>query len=418
MNFKFFLGYNDMVKMNNFKFRRILLRPFVFCAVFALGIFIQAGSLYAGKAEYVEAEGYALITGDRKDIARESALNNAFRRAVEQAIGVLVESETMVRNFELLNDRVYSKSAGYVKKYSITGEKIEGDTFRIKINAMVSKVRLEKDLDEIGLLIKKAGKPRIMLLISEQNIASDKPSYWWGSGSSVSIGVAENTLMEKFMGKGFNFVDRQVVLAGIKEEIKAPVSSAPGLSNETALKLASMGEAEVVIIGQAVAKAGPMLMNTSIRSCQATVSVRVLNADSGEPLATSSASATVAHVDPITGGSEALKKASAEISDKLISQILAKWKKRVNGTHSIKLSVSGVKFDSMKAFREFLKDKIESIEDIYDRSYKDGIARMDIEISGSTKEMAEELSGKRFNNGLLEVTSFTSNVIELKLKPR
>ena len=404
--------------MDKFQFRTILLKRVTSCAVLVSYIFISSGLLYASKAEYVEAEGYAVISGDRKDIARESALNNAFRRAVEQAIGVLVESETMVRNFELLNDRVYSKSAGYVKKYSITGEKIEGDTFRIRINAMVSKVRLEKDLDEIGLLIKKAGKPRLMLLISEQNMAADKPSYWWGSGSSVSMGVAENTLMEKFMGKGFNFVDRQVVLAGMKEEIKAPVSSASALSNETALKLASMGEAEVVIIGQAVAKAGPMLMNTSIRSCQATVSVRVLNADSGEPLATSSASATVAHVDPITGGSEALKKASAEISDKLISQILAKWKKRVSGAHAIKLSVSGVKFDSMKAFREFLKDKIENVEEIYDRSYKDGIARMDVEISGSTKEMAEELSGKRFNNGLLEVTSFTSNVIELKLKQR
>ncbi|MBI5204490.1 MAG: flagellar assembly protein T N-terminal domain-containing protein [Nitrospirae bacterium] len=404
--------------MAKLQLRTILLKRVIFCAVLMSCIFIPSGLLYASKAEYVEAEGYAVISGDRKDIARESALNNAFRRAVEQAIGVLVESETMVRNFELLNDRVYSKSAGYVKKYSITGEKIEGDTFRIRINAMVSKVRLEKDLDEIGLLIKKAGKPRLMLLISEQNIAADKPSYWWGSGSSVSMGVAENTLMEKFMGKGFNFVDRQVVLAGMKEEIKAPVSSASALSNETALKLASMGEAEVVIIGQAVAKAGPMLMNTSIRSCQATVSVRVLNADSGEPLATSSASATVAHVDPITGGSEALKKASAEISDKLISQILAKWKKRVSGAHAIKLSVSGVKFDSMKAFREFLKDKIENVEEIYDRSYKDGIARMDVEISGSTKEMAEELSGKKFNNGLLEVMSFTSNVIELKLKPR
>ncbi|MDO9287548.1 MAG: flagellar assembly protein T N-terminal domain-containing protein, partial [Thermodesulfovibrionales bacterium] len=114
--------------MDKFQFKTILLKRVTFCAVLMSCIFISSGLLYASKAEYVEAEGYALITGDRKDIARESALNNAFRRAVEQAIGVLVESETMVRNFELLNDRVYSKSAGYVKKYSITGEKIEGDT--------------------------------------------------------------------------------------------------------------------------------------------------------------------------------------------------------------------------------------------------------------------------------------------------
>jgi len=378
-------------------------------------IFAKPDLLHAAKAEYVVVEGYASIAEGKKDTARENALNNAFRRAVEQAVGVLVESETLVKNFQLVSDRIYSKSAGYIKKYTITGEKVEGDTFRIEIKALVSKVKIEKDLDEIGLLIKKAGKPRLMLLISEQNVIGDKPSYWWG-GSGVSIGVAENTLMEKLTGKGFSFVDRQVVVARAKAELKSASSAGPDMNNDMALKLASMGEAEVVIIGQAVAKAGTPLMGTTIRSCQATISVRALNADNGEPLASVTASATAPHVDPVTGGSEALKKASLEISDKLMSQILAKWKKRVSGIYMIKLMVSGLKFDRIKEFRQFLKDQTDNIEEIYDRSYKDGVAKLDMEVSGSTRDIAEELSGKKFRGGTIEVKSFTSNVVEITIK--
>jgi hypothetical protein len=391
-----------------------LIKFFIHAAVIILCIFIYADIAHAAKAEYVDVEGYASIAGGSKSIARENALNNAFRRAVEQAVGVLVESETLVKNFQLVNDRIYSKSEGYIKKYTITREKVEGDEFKIAIKALVSRVKIEKDLGEIGLLIKKAGKPRLMLLISEQNVISDKPSYWWGGG--VNIGIAENTIMEKLAGKGFSFVDRQVVVARARSKLKSISSAGPDINNDAALKLASMGEAEVVIIGQAVAKAGTPLMGTTIRSCQATISVRALNADNGELLASAAASATAPHVDTVTGGSEAMKKASLEISDKLMSQILAKWEKRVSGIYMIKLTVSGLKFDRVKEFRQFLKDQIDSIEEIYDRSYKDGVADLDIEISGSTGEIAEELSGKKFRGGIIEVKSSTSNVIEIIVK--
>ncbi|MBI4689724.1 MAG: flagellar assembly protein T N-terminal domain-containing protein [Nitrospirae bacterium] len=125
-----------------------------FLAVIICFCFTPAGYLYAVTTTEVNAEGYAIIIEGRKDVARESAISNAFRRAVEQAIGVMVEAETMVKNLSLLNDNVYSKSSGYIKNYKITDEKIEGDTFRIRITASVSTKKLMKDLDDIGLLIK------------------------------------------------------------------------------------------------------------------------------------------------------------------------------------------------------------------------------------------------------------------------
>jgi len=390
--------------------KTIFLRFLIITILMSVVCLVYSEVSSAAKKDAVEAEGYALIVRGKKDVARESAIKDAFRRAVEQAIGVLVESETLVKNFELLNDRVYAKSSGYIKTYNIIGEKIDGDSYRVKIKAIVSIKKLEHDLDDIGLLIKKAGNPRLMLLISEQ--IHDKPTYWWG-GEGINIGVSENTLMSKFMDKGFNFVDRQVVLAEIKGDPKLSKSLSPNLSKDIALKLASKGAAEVVIIGQAIAKAGTAVAGTSIRSSQANISVRVINADTGETIASSTTHAAVAHIDPITGSTEALKKASAEMADKLIPQILEKWKKRVTGARIIKLIVSGMNYENVKAFKEFLRENMEDIEDIYDRSFKDGIATLDVEVKGSSKELAEFLSNKKFNNGALKVTSYTSNVIKI-----
>ncbi len=155
---------------------------------------------FATKGQQVEVEGYALIVDGKKDIARENAINNAFRRAVEQVVGVMVESETMVKNFELLNDKVYAKSAGYIKQYTIVGETVQGEELRLRMRALVSVRRVGKDLDDIGLLIKEVGKPRLLLLISEQNGLSESPSYWWG-GNGGGIGVVENTILSKFVEK-------------------------------------------------------------------------------------------------------------------------------------------------------------------------------------------------------------------------
>lgn len=378
-------------------------------------LLISFSPSYADTGNQVEVEGYATILEGKKDAARENALNNAFRRAVEQAVGVMVDSDSMVVNAELLNDRIYSKSTGYIKKYNIIDDRVDGDSYKIKIRAVVSKVKIEKDIDEIGQIIKKAGNPRIMLLIAEQSATDGKPTYWWGSEGSSGSGTAENVLTSKFLQKGFNLVDRQVVLAGIKDKLKNIGSN---VSNDVALRLAAMGEADVVVIGQVTVNSGKPMMGTSIRSNQASFTARVINADTGEPLASYTTNANQAHVDPVTGSSQSIQKAANDMAERLSYQIVGKLKKRASGLHTIKLSVTGIKYNDIKNFKEFLMEKTESVEDINERGYTGGILKLEVDIVSSTKEFADALNEKKFKKGSMEVTSFTSNAIDLKVKTR
>lgn len=71
-----------------------------------------------GEIKEVVAFGTAAITGTA-DIARDHAISDALRKAVEQGVGVFINSETAVKNFTLLKDEIYSNAQGYVASYRI-----------------------------------------------------------------------------------------------------------------------------------------------------------------------------------------------------------------------------------------------------------------------------------------------------------
>jgi len=50
---------------------------------------------------------------------------------VEQAVRTFISSETVVENYEVLSDRIYSKAEGYVAEYKVLREKEERDLYSL-----------------------------------------------------------------------------------------------------------------------------------------------------------------------------------------------------------------------------------------------------------------------------------------------
>jgi hypothetical protein len=365
----------------------------------------------------VDVEGYASIVGGRKDAAREGALNNAFRRAIEQVVGVMVSSKTVVQDSALLNDKILSKSSGFIKTYKITSEIFEADACRVNVKATVSTVRLEKGLNDVGLLSAKLGKPRIAIIMTEQNIGNDAPS---GSlaDSAVNAGIAESVLHTVLTKRGYNLVDRETLVAIARREgaLSATGGSVP---TEVALQVAAGGGAEVVIIGQAVAKAGASAVSgTNMRTSQANVSARVVDADTGHLVASYSASATAAHVNPTAGGAEAIKRSAQELAENLNRQIVAKWSRKVAGTRTARVVIKGVKFSDISRLRDLMLERLNHVEKTEERGFRDGTLSLDAEITGSARELAEEITQANMGGYKCEVISFTANTLNLQLHKR
>jgi len=83
------------------------------CAIGAFGPFSQAA--YAAEQRWVEAAGEATADDTRtlNDVKQE-ALERARRQAIELAVGLKVQGETMVRNFAMQSDFVASLSSGTI----------------------------------------------------------------------------------------------------------------------------------------------------------------------------------------------------------------------------------------------------------------------------------------------------------------
>jgi hypothetical protein len=111
---------------------------FVFMASFLL----QFGA-YAEDANDDVIE--VIATGIGKD--SDGALKNALRAAVEQAVGTMIDSETLAKNDEVITDQILSYSGGFVESHKVIGvPKIQDGLVGVKVAARVKQKQLRARL--------------------------------------------------------------------------------------------------------------------------------------------------------------------------------------------------------------------------------------------------------------------------------
>ncbi|GHT01398.1 hypothetical protein FACS1894139_11080 [Planctomycetales bacterium] len=111
-----------------------------------IGLLLLAVGFMPVAAQSAEAETVEVVaTGVGKD--SDAAVKNALRAAVEQAVGALVDTETLAKNDELVSDQILTYSAGYVQSHQILGEPKTADGLvTVKIRAVVKRNELRKTL--------------------------------------------------------------------------------------------------------------------------------------------------------------------------------------------------------------------------------------------------------------------------------
>jgi len=82
--------------------------------------------------------------------SRQEAINNGLRTAVEQALGTMMSSYTAVKDGKLLQDKITSASAGYVKNYDVLAEGKDpvSETYRVKLNVNIDDAKLKGSVEE------------------------------------------------------------------------------------------------------------------------------------------------------------------------------------------------------------------------------------------------------------------------------
>lgn len=372
--------------------------------------------VHAAAESTVTATGQAAIYGTDIASARDKATSDALRKAVEQAAGTMVSSETVTQNFELISDKIFSKAKGYVSKYNVVKEgKEDGGIYAVTVQATVAAGNLEKDLNGVLQMLRAKNMPRVLLMVAEQNVGQGGAQFWWGDKTfSTNLDAVENSFMDAWIPKGVKFVDRQALQGKLSV---GPALSSAEPSDQAIKEFAGKSGAELVIIGKAVATDVGPIMGTQMHSVRANISLRALNLDSAEIIATATLSQAAGHIDPTTGGTQALKKVAEKAAEELLKKILDRWQTDVHGASTVKLVINNVKKSrNLRDLAEILKTQVRGVQEVRQRSYEKKSAELEVELKGSAQNLADELEDKKFPGFEIEIEGVSANTVTASVK--
>lgn len=89
------------------------------------------------------------------------AIKNALSKAVEQSVGVVVESETLVENYQVVKDKILTYSDGFVNDYRVVSSFKEGSHWFVQLEASVAHKKLREKIETIGVPTRKVSGQKI-----------------------------------------------------------------------------------------------------------------------------------------------------------------------------------------------------------------------------------------------------------------
>ena len=153
---------------------------------------------YANEDITTIATGVAVIQGDNITGAREEATLDALRQALEQGVGMMVESHTILNNDDLL-EKIYTDTRGYIQRYEIITEKEKGKgLYSVKVQAIVKTGALRNTLVDMGIIKAMMDYPRVIILPSPDEKLTPE------------VESAEAVLIQQFTDKRFDLIDAEI----------------------------------------------------------------------------------------------------------------------------------------------------------------------------------------------------------------
>ncbi len=346
------------------------------------------------------------VIGEGMAMSRDGALDGAKRDAVEKGVGVVLASETMVKNFQVERDKILSKANGFVKTYEdVSSSQGPDGLWTVRISAEVTEIldELVKDQLALDLLLSWVRHPRFMVMIDEIN------------GDDATSMVAATEIGRILGGKGFDIVSPAQTQALKQRNVN--LAEIQGNPIQAAGMAAEFG-AEYIIMGKANAKAVTHPMLGSRLSGQANISAKVVRADNAQILTQETFHGKATHIDGPTAGVDALKKAASKLADYLMVETVRRWSTEQSNARLLTLKISGLTYQSRRAVLDFLNGGIEGVKSVDQRSFAAGVATLAVEFAGTNEDLGMVLDGHDMGGFVLYIQGESPSGFDLVAQPK
>lgn len=393
-----------------------------------LGIlFVGLSSLAApGKGGLIvqEAEGEAAIVDGNATAAVQKATEAAVREAVQQAAGVILESDTVTANSQLVRDQIATHTRGYVHGYKVLSKKQADGVATVKVRVEVGRADLSRDLVAIRGLIKRLENKKLVVFLDETALRPDR--------TATHSSTMTTVLSQAFQKDGWTLIDPSFLMG--KVELTSGVELG---AQQLKRVMGNTHRADYVIYGNVKyiyeEPTGPLAQLMFVNGKQTvfpvngTYELAVYATDNGSVIAKLSETFddknkgkdAAAHpfipeasLSYDEAAMAAVKRSQGEILGKVRGKIVEYLKSAELDGRRIELKVSGIGYAKWKRFLAELQAKDPSIRGTDNSHFDHGTALVDLRFVGTADELADRLSRTKFDKRALEVTSVSDGHVE------
>ncbi|MBQ3451364.1 MAG: hypothetical protein IJL12_00545 [Selenomonadaceae bacterium] len=340
------------------------------------------------------------VTVTGMGLTATEAENDALRAAVENTMGVLVDSETLVQNSMLISDQIYTQSRAFVNDYTVLSREEVAGGWRVTINATVDdqpNSKLMNELTRLGIINVQLRNPKIAVYVPEQHL-----NYQVGGAG------AETAIVKTLLNAGFNFVTE--VGTGLNYQ-------SPMLMNVAQMKAAAEKfGVDIMIVGESfsegVGDLGDYLpgnQRTNMRACRARVEAKMFIVRTGQVIAADGKYGSAYDNSEAIAAKKALSAAGEQAGNYFVEQITGMYTSR----QGVEVVVIGADFSKINLVQSGLA-KINRVKNVNLSSYDGGRAVFTVMYGGSPQTLFNELCA--VTNADLTLQSLAYNTLTVYVR--
>lgn len=344
--------------------------------------------------------------------ARKQAIENSLVSAVERVAVGLIPPESYNRTFQKLNEALDDQTSKFVQDYKVLAEAKVKNEYKVMVQANISVADLTKYISNAGIMTEGRSLPKILILVSEQNLEDTSPKYWWGPQGLVSKTFSDVTLAKTLKNYGFPVINVRRIhqTASLVEKYNKP-----DLDKNEAVDIGRILKADVVIFGKATVERTQNVMENNIRSFKGVVSVQAVRTDTGEEIAATTQSKVTANADEAVGAGNALSAAGTLVANTLSDRIFTAWQKEEEQTSAIEIVVEGT--NNLTNFEKFIRiiKEIPSVNNLQIKELKAKQAEVALEFKGNAKKLADTLMSRSYGSVGINIYEVSKNHLRIGL---
>ena len=347
--------------------------------------------------------------------AQNEAILDAQKKALIQAVGMLMTFDLLEEQFYFLREAVFNRPAYYIENYKVLYDSTLGDRYHITIQSTVAFKKLEDDLVTSQFLTSQVKLPRILLMVAQQKLEQSFFTCWWSFIDPVKeLTITDKILKNELQKRGLEVIDHTYLIQ------ENPLNKVYGCMDVKSVAIQTLGKqfnADIVIVGNSQVEFTGEIEESHEKSVQASIIAKAVKVEDGLTVAILDTYIPATEDDAETAQRVALERAASDLAHQMSELISLRWTKESKGITLATLKVSGLsQYLDFSRLKSDLKKEIPEIQNLSQKTLSDEGSIIEVESTLDIPSLVEQIRSKQFKDFTISINEVLHTMIGMEVK--